>query len=72
VRFSTRDWRDDVHQAAKDFKFHATLKPRLDRTIEDWHQAQPEALKPVVRERADGGFSIHAPWSDDAKQDPPR
>jgi hypothetical protein len=67
VRFSTRDWRDDVHQAAKDLKFQATLKPRLDRTIEDWHAAQPEALKPVVREHADGGFSIHAPWSDGAK-----
>jgi hypothetical protein len=79
VRFSTRDWRDNVHQAAKDFKFQATLKPRLDRAIEDWHEAQPQTTDPVVvNEPIDdelqtgesrllgGGMSIHAPWTQDS------
>ena len=71
MRFGDKDWRHHLKRWAQDYKFNATLKPRLDRTVEDWHAAQPEALKPVVREHADGGFSIHAPWSDGAKQNPP-
>jgi len=79
VRYSTRDWRDNVHQAAKDFKFQATLKPRLDRAVEDWHKTQPEATDPVVVDEPiddelqtgdsrllGGGMSIHAPWTNNS------
>ena len=52
-------------------KFHATLKSRLDTAIEVWRATQPdEPVKPVYKE--DGWkLSIHSPWSDDAKTDPP-
>ena len=79
MRYSTRDWRDHVHQAAKDFKFQATLKPRLDRAVEDWHKTQPEAAGPVVVDEPideelqtgdsrllGGGMSIHAPWTNNS------
>jgi hypothetical protein len=69
---------------ARDNKFEQTLKPRLDREEQRWHQAQPIDLKPVIvhHEIDDtlqtgdsrllgGAMSIHAPWTDDAKQDPP-
>jgi len=74
-----------VQKAAQDYKFNATLKPRLDRAIEDWHVAQPLTTKPVVVNEPvndelqtgdsrllGGAMSIHAPWSDDYQQDPPR
>ena len=41
VRFGDKHWTDHLKKAAQDFKFHATLKPRLDNEIEDWHAAQP-------------------------------
>jgi hypothetical protein len=61
-----------VQKAAQDYKFNATLKPRLDRAIEDWHEAQPSSPEPVIKHFPDGGMSIHAPWSDGYQQDPPR
>jgi len=74
-----------VQKAAQDYKFNATLKPRLDRAIEDWHAAQPLTPKPVVVNEPindelqtgdsrllGGGMSIHSPWSDGIQQDPPR
>lgn len=79
-----RDWRDQLRKAAQDHKFNATLKPRLDRAVEDWHRSQPPNIPPPVvldhpldpelqtgESRLLGGpMSIHAPWSDGAKQDP--
>jgi hypothetical protein len=56
----------------------------LDRAIEDWHADHPLTPKPVVvnepldgEQQTDdsrllgGAMSIHAPWSNDAKQNPP-
>ena len=84
ARFGDKDWRDHLRKAAQDFKFNATLKPRLDRAIEDWHADQPLTPKPVVvHEPPDdelqtgasrllgGAISIHSPWSDAHQQDPP-
>jgi hypothetical protein len=84
VRFGDKAWTDHLRKAAQDHKFHATLKPRLDRTIQDWHAAQPKEATPVVihepiddelqtgESRLLGGpMSIHAPWSDGNKQNPP-
>jgi hypothetical protein len=33
---------------ARDFKFQATLKPRLDRAEADWHASQPLPPSPVI------------------------
>jgi hypothetical protein len=76
ARFGDKNWRNH--------EFHATLEPRLDRAIEDWHADHPLAPKLVVdheppnddlqtgKSRLLGGaMSIHAPWTDDAKQNPP-
>lgn len=84
ARFGDKGWRDHLRKAARDHKFHATLKPRLDRAIEDWHADHPLTPKAVVvheppndelqtgESRLLGGaMSIHAPWTDDAKQNPP-
>ncbi len=62
----------------------ARSRASIDRAIEDWHADQPTAPKPVVvheppndklqtgESRLLGGaMSIHAPWSDALKQDPP-
>ena len=37
-----------MNQAARDFKFNATLKPRLDVEIKDWHLAQPNKKTSTV------------------------
>jgi hypothetical protein len=84
VRFGDKTWKDHLRKAAQDHKFHATLKPRLDRTIQDWHDAQPLTTKPIVvnepindelqtgESRLLGGpMSIRSPWSDGLEQDPP-
>jgi len=81
TRFGQKNWRDHLRKAAQDHKFNATLKPRLDRAVEDWHKAQPIEPPPVVihheiddvlqtgESRLLGGpMSIHAPWSDEPKQ----
>jgi hypothetical protein len=84
VRFGDKSWLDHLRKIAQDHKFHATLEPRLDRAIEDWHADQPLTPKPVVvheppndelqtsESRLLGGaMSIHSPWSDGNQQDPP-
>jgi hypothetical protein len=81
ARFGRKDWRDRLRKAAQDYKFEKTLGPRLDRAEADWHASQPQAPLPVVihHEVDDelqtgdsrllgGAMSIHAPWTDDAKQ----
>jgi hypothetical protein len=61
------------------------LPAKLDQAEKEWHATQPPmtALPVVVDHPIDdelqtgdsrllgGAMSIHAPWSDDAKQDPP-
>ena len=84
ARFDDKDWRDRLRKAAQDHKFHVTLKPRLDREEQQWHAAQPaEPESAIVHNEVDdelqtgesrllgGAMSIHAPWTDDAKQNPP-
>jgi len=85
MRFGDKNWRDHLRKATQDHKFHATLKPRLDRAEADWHATQPPAVAPptIVEHPVDlelqtgdsrllgGAMSIHAPWSNDSEQDPP-
>ena len=61
------------------------LPGRLDDAEREWHATQPPAIEsPVIIEHPidpelqtgdsrllGGAMSIHAPWSDDAKQNPP-
>ena len=39
ARFGDKGWRDHLRKAAQDYKFHATLKPRLDQAVEAAIQA---------------------------------
>ena len=41
-RFGDKHWTEHLIGAAQDWKFHTTLKPRLDVEILDWHDSQPE------------------------------
>ena len=54
IRFGDKHWTDHVKKAAQDFKFRATLKPRLDNEIEDWHAAQPDDKPQAVITKEDG------------------
>lgn len=84
ARLGDKDWRHHFRKWAQDSKFEKTLKPRLDRAEQRWHQAQPAEPEPVIVHHAiddelqtgdsrllGGAMSIHAPWTDDAKQNPP-
>lgn len=84
ARFGDKDWRHHLRKWAQDNKFEKTLKPRLDREEQRWHAAQPADPEPVIVHHAiddklqtgdsrllGGAMSIHAPWTDDAKQNPP-
>ena len=72
MRFGDKDWLHHLQRAAQDWKFHATLKPRIDVAVEDWHATQPPAMpEPVIEhhpiEPGDsrllgGPISIHSPW----------
>jgi hypothetical protein len=78
VRFGDKHWTAHLNQAARDFKFNATLKPRLDIEIKDWHDSQPGAdLGTVVLENTESGttplggpISIHYEWADERETDP--
>jgi len=63
ARFGDRDWRHKLHKAAQDYKFNATLKPRLDRAIEDWHATQPPAIPPPIISSEE--LRVTAPWATD-------
>jgi hypothetical protein len=63
LRFGDKDWRHQVHKAAQDWKFQATLKPRLDREIEAWHKTQPAAVPPPIISSDE--LRITAPWATD-------
>ena len=50
----------------QDRKFQATLKPKVDRAIEEWHDTQPPDFpRPIVDL---DNLQIKAPWS--AEKDP--
>jgi len=63
LRFGDKDWRYQLQKAAQDHKFEATLKPRLDAAIEDWHATQPGPAPPPVVDFDE--LRIHAAWIDD-------
>ena len=78
VRFGDPTWQQQLQQWARDFKFRATLAPRLDREEERWHAAQPHQPQPVVKHHAvddtlqtgdsrllGGAIEIKAPWPND-------
>ena len=46
VRFGDPTWQQQLQQWAQDFKFRATLAPRLDREEERWHAVQPAEPEP--------------------------
>ena len=75
VRFGDPTWQQQLQQWAQDFKFRATLAPRLDREEERWRAAQPQRPEPVVTHHAvddtlqtgdsrllGGAMQIKAPW----------
>lgn len=61
---------------AQDYKFNATLKPRIDRELEKFQETQPPNVPPpvIIEEPVNeelqtgeslllgGPMSIHAPW----------
>jgi hypothetical protein len=61
------------------------LPAKLDQAEAEWQASQPPAIEPpaIIEHSIDdelqtgdsrllgGAMSIHAPWSDDAKQNPP-
>ena len=67
-----------MNHAARDFKFNATLKPRLDIKVEDWWESQPYSKSNTVFiENNDpgetplgGSISIHYDWNYERKTDP--
>ena len=63
LRFSTRSNWDEVDRAIKAKKFEATLKPRLDNAIEDWHRTQPAPVPPPIISSEE--LRITAPWATD-------
>jgi hypothetical protein len=78
VRFGDPTWQQQLQQWARDFKFRATLAPRLDREEEKWHAAQPQQPESVVTHHAvddtlqtgdsrllGGAMQIKAPWLND-------
>jgi hypothetical protein len=74
-----------LEQAIRQWWFELTLPAKLDQAEKEWHATQPPTTQPPVIVHHDidpvlqtgesrllgGAMSIHAPWSDDAKQDPP-
>jgi len=63
LRFGDKDWRHQLNKVARDYKFHATLKPKLDNAIEDWHKTQPAAVPlPII---SSDELRITAPWATD-------
>ena len=79
VRFGDKHWSDHLKKAAQDFKFRATLKPRMDLAIKDWHASQPKPKSRVVFTEHEGKdttglgppISFRHDWSDDSREDPP-
>ena len=78
MRFGDQHWADQLKKAAQDFKFRATLKPRMNNAIKDWHAAQPDSKPDTVIVHHDGEdttglgppLSIHYRWNDERETDP--
>lgn len=51
-----------VQKVARDFKFNATLKPRIDVAVEDWHATQPPSIPPPIIDADE--LRIRAPWTE--------
>jgi len=62
VRFGDPTWQQQLQRWAQDLKFHATLKPKLDAEIEDWHKTQPPTTPPPIVEPDE--LRIRAPWTE--------
>jgi hypothetical protein len=74
-----------LEQAIRQWWFELTLPAKLDQAEAEWHATQSPAIEPpvIIEHPVDpelqtgdsrllgGAMSIHAPWSDDAKQNPP-
>ena len=79
MRFGAKHWTDHLKKAAQDFKFQATLKPRIDNEVEDWHAAQPKRKSRVVFTEHKGKdttglgppISFHHNWDDESEPNPP-
>ena len=77
MRFGDKHWTDQLKQTARDFKFNATLKPRLDIEIKDWHASQPSTESRAVFTEGDrpdatplgGPMSIRYEWPDESETD---
>jgi len=63
LRFGDKDWRHKLNKVARDYKFYATLKPKLDNAIEDWHKTQPATVPPPIISSEE--LRITAPWATD-------
>jgi len=48
-------------------KFEATLKPKLDRAVEEWHDTQPPDFPRLILDEVN--LRIRAPWSVDTDPD---
>ena len=63
LRFGDKDWRHHLRKWAQDYKFQATLGPRLDRAEADWHATQPPNIPPPIISSDE--LRISAPWVTD-------
>jgi hypothetical protein len=51
----------NLQRVARDFKFNATLKPRIDVAVEDWHAMKPPNIPPPIIDADE--LRIRAPWT---------
>ena len=49
LRFSTRSPLEGLKREIQNRKFKATLKPRVDAEVEQWHKSQPPAIPPPIQ-----------------------
>jgi hypothetical protein len=54
---------DEVQRVIAAQKFKATLKPRLDNAVEEWHKSQPPSIAPPIIDL--DNLHIKAPWTND-------
>ena len=81
IRFGGNKWQRRLEFIIKQWWFELTLPGKLDQAEADWHKTQPKEPSPVIvhheindelqtgeSRKLGGAMSIHAPWTDDAKQ----
>ena len=61
-RYESKHWTDHLNEATQKFKFHSTLKPRLDVEIEDFNaqQVDPKST-PIYVEGSEPGATELGP-----------